>query len=139
MLGGAPPHDPAKYDGDQNLPCIAAGLIWPTKSCRSRREETPLRELTRWQSAISMVLPGQVGMVLLWVEVGQRRLEVCTYLGHDLFAHRASIAVSNTSRRRYLVTNTKWTWRLWMTLQPCPYIEVCLRPGCRRPTLRCVP
>ena len=51
MVSGAPPHDPVTYDGDQNLPCIAALLILPTKSCRSRREETPLRELTRWESA----------------------------------------------------------------------------------------
>jgi len=48
---GGPPHDPAKFDGDQNLLCIAALLILPVKPCRSRLGETPLRELTRWQSA----------------------------------------------------------------------------------------
>jgi hypothetical protein len=26
-------------------------LILPVKSCRSRLDETPLKELTRWQSA----------------------------------------------------------------------------------------
>jgi hypothetical protein len=40
---GAPPHDPAKYDGDQNLPRIGALLILPTKSYRNRLDETPLR------------------------------------------------------------------------------------------------
>src|SRR5665647_1103875 len=47
MLSGAPPHDPAKYDGDHNRPRIAARLIRPTKSCRNRLDETPLSELTR--------------------------------------------------------------------------------------------
>src|SRR5659263_227903 len=48
---GGPPHEPAKYDGDQNLPRIPVRLVRPTKSGRSRRDETPLRELTRWESA----------------------------------------------------------------------------------------
>lgn len=51
MVSGAPGHGPGKYDGDQSLPRIAAVLILPAKSCGSRREETPLRELTSWESA----------------------------------------------------------------------------------------
>jgi hypothetical protein len=48
---GAPPQDPGKEDGGQNRPRIAAWLILPVKSWRNRLDETPLRELTRWESA----------------------------------------------------------------------------------------
>lgn len=51
MDSGGPSHDLAKYDGDQNLLCFAALLILATKSCRNRRDETPLTELARWESA----------------------------------------------------------------------------------------
>src|SRR5450631_2739149 len=37
--------------GDQNLPPVAALMILPTKSCRNCLDETPSRELTRWEIA----------------------------------------------------------------------------------------
>ena len=79
MDSGAPPHDPAKYDGDQNRPRIAALLILPTKSCRNRLDERPLRELTRWESAtFGGYWHEQVHLVFLPVELGQGRPEVRT-------------------------------------------------------------
>jgi len=48
---GAPPPDRAKYDGGQNLPCIAALLMLAARSCRNCLEGTPVRELTRWEGA----------------------------------------------------------------------------------------
>jgi hypothetical protein len=48
---GAPPHDPAKYEGDQKWPCMIARLTRPVNSARRRREETPLRLFTKLASA----------------------------------------------------------------------------------------
>ncbi len=43
---GAPPHDPAEYDGDQKCPAIRARLTRPVNSCRSQYADTPLSLLT---------------------------------------------------------------------------------------------
>src|SRR5664280_1135255 len=65
---------------------VAALLILPMKSCRNRLDETPLRELTRWESATfgGTARVGGHGLVLR--ELGQGRPEVRTHLRHDVFA-----------------------------------------------------
>ncbi len=46
MLRGAPPQDPAKYDGDQNTDPVPIRLIRPVYSARKYRELTPFKLLT---------------------------------------------------------------------------------------------
>jgi hypothetical protein len=46
MLSGAPPQEPAKYEGAQNTEPIPVRLIRPVYSARRYRELTPLRLLT---------------------------------------------------------------------------------------------
>jgi len=46
MSRGAAPQDAAKEDGAHTCAVVRAGLIWPMYSCRERRDERPLRELT---------------------------------------------------------------------------------------------
>src|SRR5450759_3643251 len=117
MLSGAPPHDPAKYDGDHNRPRIAAGLIRPTKSCRNRLDETPLSELTRWESA---TFGGYCTSRWTWSSAALNSAKVAPKSAHTCAmtcSPRVSISVSNTPRL-YVVTNTRWTWRLWTALRP---------------------
>src|SRR5664279_4052777 len=117
MCSGGPPQDPAKYDGDQNLPRFAALLVLPAKSCRNCLDEPPLRELTRWESATFGVY---CTSRCTWSSAPLNSARVAPKSAHTCAmtcSHRLSISVSNTPPR-YLVTNTKWTCRLWTTLRP---------------------
>jgi hypothetical protein len=46
MLGGAPPQDAGKWDGDRKCPFIPARFTWPVDSGCGRRADTPLSEFT---------------------------------------------------------------------------------------------
>ena len=48
---GAPPHEAAKYEGDQKCPCMVARFTRPVKSCRSLLLDTPLSEFTSEDTA----------------------------------------------------------------------------------------
>jgi len=101
MCSGAPPHDRAKYDGDQNLPRIPAWLIRPSKSCRSRRDEAPLRvrELTRWESA---TFGGYCTSRWTWSSSALNSARVASKSAHTCAmtcSHRWSISAPNTPRR----------------------------------------
>jgi hypothetical protein len=47
VLGGAPPRDAAKEDGDQKCPCLMCRFTRAVASDRIRRAGTPLRLFTR--------------------------------------------------------------------------------------------
>ena len=83
---GPPPHDPAKYDGDQKCPRVIARLILPVNSCRNRRAETPLRLGQPGDSNRRRVVREKVRMVTLGVELRQLRAEVRAHVPHDLLA-----------------------------------------------------
>ena len=46
MVGGAPPRDAARQDGDRNCPCLGCRFTRPVHSGRVRRTETLLRLFT---------------------------------------------------------------------------------------------
>ncbi|GGN57057.1 hypothetical protein GCM10011579_018920 [Streptomyces albiflavescens] len=62
---------------------------------------------------LGRVVDEQVDVVLFAVELFQLGFEVDADLSHDLFG-AVSMASVNASRR-YLVTKSKWTWRLATT------------------------
>src|SRR5664279_128628 len=103
---GAPPHEPAKYDGDHGCSrCVRARYRW-----RSLREETPLLARYRYRAYPT---PGQQKMLAR--TFGCARVVFNDALRTRDDAYRAGEKVSDTEVQRRVVTLAKTTQeREWL-------------------------
>jgi hypothetical protein len=96
MVGGAPPRDPAKYDGDQNTDRVPVRLIRPVCSARRCRELTPLGELTSLDRAISGgPVHEQVDVIAFTVELVQLGAEALAHVPHERLAAPRHLTVED--------------------------------------------
>lgn len=84
---GAPPHDPAKYDGDQKCPCILTRFDFARELLPQSPGGDALEAVDQpGDSNRRRVVHEKVHMVTLAVELRQFRAEVRAHVPHDLLA-----------------------------------------------------